>query len=83
MKKLSILIFTFLIGIFLNFQLSSCGNNNCNHHNANMHEHDYHHGHSEYKDGKWICPMGCEGDSVHNKPGACSVCGMELKKVEE
>ncbi|MEX0812979.1 MAG: heavy metal-binding domain-containing protein [Chitinophagales bacterium] len=32
---------------------------------------------------KWMCPMKCEGDLLHDNPGNCAICGMELKKVEE
>lgn len=31
--------------------------------------------------GVYYCPMHCEGDMTHDKPGDCSVCGMPL--VEE
>lgn len=31
--------------------------------------------------GVYYCPMHCEGDKTHDKPGDCSVCGMPL--VEE
>lgn len=31
--------------------------------------------------GVYYCPMHCEGERTHNKPGDCSVCGMPL--VEE
>ncbi|NRS87336.1 Cu2+-exporting ATPase [Flavobacterium sp. 7E] len=29
-------------------------------------------------EGKYYCPMFCEGDMVHDNPGDCSVCGMDL-----
>ncbi|MEO7120122.1 MAG: HAD-IC family P-type ATPase, partial [Ginsengibacter sp.] len=32
-------------------------------------------------DGKYYCPMHCEGDKVYDKPGDCPVCGMSLEKV--
>lgn len=28
------------------------------------------------------CPMDCEKGKTHDKPGQCSVCGMDLEKVE-
>jgi Cu2+-exporting ATPase len=33
--------------------------------------------------GKYYCPMQCEGDTVYDKPGNCPVCGMHLVKVPE
>jgi Cu2+-exporting ATPase len=33
--------------------------------------------------GKYYCPMHCEGDKVYDKPGSCPVCGMYLEKVLE
>lgn len=44
-----------------------------------------HHDHHEAKsggksDGKYYCPMRCEGDKAYDKPGDCPVCGMHLKK---
>ncbi|MFV8326921.1 heavy metal translocating P-type ATPase [Flavobacterium sp. ZS1P14] len=33
--------------------------------------------------GKYYCPMHCEGDKVYDKPGSCPVCGMNLEKVHE
>ena len=33
--------------------------------------------------GKYYCPMQCEGDKVYDKPGNCPVCGMHLVKVPE
>jgi len=32
--------------------------------------------------GKYFCPMRCEGDKTYEKPGDCPVCGMHLKKEE-
>jgi len=29
-------------------------------------------------DGKFYCPMHCEGDKTYSKPGDCPVCGMDL-----
>jgi len=28
--------------------------------------------------GKYYCPMHCEGDKVYDKPGSCPICGMDL-----
>src|SRR5689334_3702023 len=28
--------------------------------------------------GKYYCPMRCEGDKTYDKPGDCPVCGMHL-----
>ncbi len=33
--------------------------------------------------GKYYCPMHCEGDKVYDKAGNCPVCGMNLEKVPE
>ena len=33
--------------------------------------------------GKYYCPMHCEGDKVYDKPGSCPVCGMNFEKVHE
>jgi len=62
-----------------------------NHHKHES-EHDHHHEHyAEHSasskpsddDGKYYCPMRCEGDKMYDKPGDCPVCGMHLKKAEE
>ena len=34
---------------------------------------------TQQADGKWVCPMKCEG-STSDKPGNCPVCGMKLQK---
>ena len=31
-------------------------------------------------DGKYYCPMHCEGNKTYDKPGSCPVCGMNLEK---
>ncbi|MCK4978849.1 MAG: heavy-metal-associated domain-containing protein, partial [Candidatus Delongbacteria bacterium] len=43
-------------------------------------EHHHKHHHTEHKKGNGIyyCPMRCEGNKTHDKPGSCSVCGMDL-----
>jgi Cu+-exporting ATPase len=33
--------------------------------------------------GKYYCPMHCEGEKVYDKAGDCPVCGMDLVKVPE
>jgi Cu2+-exporting ATPase len=33
--------------------------------------------------GKYYCPMHCEGEKVYDKPGDCPVCGMDLVKAPE
>lgn len=42
---------------------------------------DQDHNTSNNGDGKYYCPMHCEGDKVYDKPGDCPVCGMSLEKV--
>ena len=32
--------------------------------------------------GKYYCPMHCEGDRTYDQPGDCPVCGMHLNKEE-
>lgn len=36
--------------------------------------------HSAGANGKYYCPMHCEGDKTYDKPGDCPVCGMNLVK---
>lgn len=33
---------------------------------------------SKNSEGKYYCPMQCEGDKMYNEPGNCPVCGMDL-----
>lgn len=33
--------------------------------------------------GKYYCPMHCEGEKVYDQPGDCPVCGMDLVKAPE
>lgn len=60
---------------------------------TNPHEHHTHHQHkpaephhyaapgdSHGLQGKYYCPMHCEGDKHYDKPGQCPVCGMDLVK---
>ncbi|MGO4904551.1 heavy metal translocating P-type ATPase [Flavobacterium sp. W20_MBD1_R3] len=35
----------------------------------------------ETAQGKYYCPMHCEGEKVYDQPGSCPVCGMNLEKV--
>ena len=37
----------------------------------------------ENAQGKYYCPMHCEGEKVYYKPGSCPVCGMDLVKAPE
>jgi heavy metal translocating P-type ATPase len=62
-----------------------------NEHHSNNHEndndnHDHSHGHThshqKQTQGKYYCPMHCEGDKTYDKPGDCPECGMHLKKEE-
>ena len=32
-------------------------------------------------EGKYYCPMHCEGEKLYDKPGNCPICGMNLEKV--
>jgi heavy metal translocating P-type ATPase len=46
------------------------------------HQHDLgHEDHTPYQ-GKYYCPMRCEGDKTYDKLGDCPVCGMHLIKEE-
>lgn len=31
----------------------------------------------------YACPMECEGKKIHEKPGQCSVCEMDLEGIEK
>ncbi len=54
--------------------------------NSNMQHahkpHQYQHKETKSTDGKYYCPMRCEGDKTYDKPGDCPVCGMHLNKEE-
>jgi Cu2+-exporting ATPase len=50
------------------------------HHEENHHEHG--HDTPSKGNGRYYCPMRCEGNKVYDKPGDCPVCGMHLKKEE-
>lgn len=56
--------------------------------NHSQHQHPEHHHEHRYDDpiqenGKYYCPMRCEGDKTYDKPDDCPVCGMHLKKEED
>ena len=58
-------------------------------HQKHSHVKDSHHDLNHQNDiaavksqGKYYCPMHCEGDKTYEKPGDCPVCGMHLKKEE-
>lgn len=55
------------------------------HHDNNDDAHN-HHKHQQrtgaHHNGRYYCPMHCEGDKTYDKPGECPVCGMDLKKEE-
>lgn len=36
--------------------------------------------HNNHGEGKYYCPMHCEGDKTYDQPGNCPVCGMDLLK---
>ena len=51
--------------------------------------HHHHHEHHQHKktsasngQGKYFCPMRCEGDKMYEEHGDCPVCGMHLIKEE-
>ena len=46
-----------------------------------VHDHSKHTANTS-KQGKYYCPMHCEGDKTYEKPGDCPVCGMHLNKEE-
>jgi len=49
-----------------------------NHHHKAMN-----HQHSTDNQGKYYCPMFCEGDKVYDSNVGCPVCGMDLVKIPE
>lgn len=85
MKKV-ILMFTIVFAIVL----TSCKNDHK--HGADTHEHETenteeHKSHDSEKGDmamadKYQCPMDCEKGKTFDKDGKCSVCEMDLKKVE-
>src|SRR5665648_349570 len=51
-------------------------------HDNHDHSHGDTHSHLASRQGKYYCPMHCEGDKTYDKPGDCPVCGMHLNKEE-
>jgi heavy metal translocating P-type ATPase len=56
---------------------------------AKNHGHHHNHDHTQHQvtkkinsQGKYYCPMHCEGDKMYDEPGDCPVCGMHLNKEE-
>jgi len=47
-----------------------------------MHQ-DKVHTHKSKNEGKYFCPMKCEGDKTYDEPGECPVCNMHLVPVGE
>ncbi|MEO6175793.1 MAG: copper-translocating P-type ATPase [Flavobacterium circumlabens] len=35
------------------------------------------------ENGKYYCPMHCQGDKIYDKAGDCPVCGMQLEKMRQ
>lgn len=60
---------------------------------ANAHHHDHaaaHHSHHNHdkisakgNEGRYYCPMFCEGDKLYDENVGCPVCGMDLVKIPE
>ena len=51
-----------------------------NHHETHK---NINHQHSTDNQGKYYCPMFCEGDKVYDSNVGCPVCGMDLVKIPE
>jgi Cu2+-exporting ATPase len=51
--------------------------------NKSGHKHDKAHAHKSKTDGKYFCPMYCEGDKTYDSPGDCPVCNMHMVLVDE
>jgi len=68
MKKI-----TLILGTFMLFAISSATFTGCS--SEASHEE---HAHALYQ-----CPMDCENGKVHEEPGKCSVCKMDLKEVKK
>ncbi|WP_425392013.1 heavy metal translocating P-type ATPase [Ekhidna sp.] len=55
-----------------------------------IHQEDHHHEHHTHSkpkkqhdtEGKYYCPMLCEGDKKYDKPGDCPKCGMDLEQEQ-
>ena len=61
---------------------SAGGSSHSRHQNHEHNEHHHNHSKSSQTNGKYYCPMRCEGDKMYDEPGDCPVCGMDLKKEE-
>lgn len=49
---------------------------------ANLNSYGNYHAHTDkIKSEVYQCSMKCEGEKTYQKPGSCSICGMELEKV--
>jgi len=51
--------------------------------NKSVHKQKEIHTHESKSQGKYYCPMKCEGDKTYDKPGDCPVCNMHLVPVDE
>ncbi len=49
---------------------------------SSLKNHQHIHNHKE-KNGKYYCPMKCEGEKTYDEPGNCPVCNMHLVPVGE
>ena len=52
------------------------------HHHMEQH-HEHSHETPSKENGKYYCPMHCEGDKTYEQPGDCPVCNMHLVPVED
>lgn len=48
---------------------------------SHLGSHEHYHQSTRNAEGKYYCPMHCEGDKMYDKPGNCPVCGMHLVKA--
>lgn len=63
------------ISILLSVLLVSCGGEKSEHNHND-------HNHSEMSDGKYACPMKCEGEKTYSEKGMCPVCKMDLVEIQ-
>lgn len=68
MKK--IFLFWVITFSLLSVFMASCNNSNNKASEQNLEKASYQ------------CPMDCEKGKIHDKSGQCSVCGMDLEKIE-
>lgn len=54
-----------------------------NNHKNNEHNHHHPRPVKDNTQGKYYCPMKCEGDKTYDNPGDCPVCNMHLVQVGE